>query len=176
MMNKLSIIPFSFFLLITLSGCNGFQHTDWKQELTTLQKSAEAKEQKIKQPPVEELANEFINRLVQEVDHNYKVTTFTSKQALIAYMSEIVSEELAENVVSFYYKEQEDGLYIVPTELMPWFVKGNDYQLEQLDTRTYELKQINESNLYGKYKITIQFTYQNEKWKIESFHIKQHRA
>jgi hypothetical protein len=175
-MNKFLHISFAIFWLIALSGCNGFQYAEWKQDLTVLQREAEAEEQNLEQPPVKELANEFINRLVQEVDDHYKVTNFTSKYELMKYMSEIASEELAKKVVNFYYKEQEDGLYIVPTELMPWFVEGNDYQLKQLDKQTYELTQMNESNLYGKYNITIQFIYQNEGWKIKNFHSKQHQA
>ncbi|RBW71388.1 hypothetical protein [Bacillus taeanensis] len=177
-MNRPIQISFVAFLFIALSGCNGFEQIDWKQELTTVEQAAEAKanEQKIEQPPVEELAKEFINRLVQEVDHNYKVKDFTSKQALIDYMSEIVSEDAAEKVVSFYYKEKKDGLYIVPTELMPWFVEENEYKLERLDHQTYQLKQMNESNLYGNYEITIMFTYEHQHWKIKSFHIKQHTA
>ncbi len=114
----------------------------------------------------ENLLTEFIDKLVQDTDEQYMVGKYQSKQELINDFRSISKPEVAKTYVDFYYEERDGGLYIVPTELPPWFVKENPYKLKKVDSGKYELNQNNTSDLYGSYSITAEFTNENGKWII----------
>lgn len=118
------------------------------------------------------LTDKFMKRLVQEVDHDYKVVHFDTKEALEVSFSDISKREVAAEYIDFYYEETVDGLYILPTETPPWFIEKNDYDVIQLDEDRVEVVQENETDLYGRYKITYEFSFDNnDGWKITKINI-----
>jgi hypothetical protein len=113
------------------------------------------------------LMNEFMNILVQPTDTNGQVNNFQTKEELLKEFEKITSKEVAIPYVDFYYLEEEDGLYIIPTETPPWFVAKNEYKIEQINESKVILTQENMVDLYGEYIIEVEFTY-DEDWKISS--------
>jgi hypothetical protein len=113
------------------------------------------------------LADQFMARLVQDIDQENKVKNFHTKKELIQYLSEISNEKLAKLFIDYYYYEADGDLYIVPTETPPWFMKKNSYIITEISPTKYQLKQTNEVDLYGTYTIVLEYIYSNNKWRIE---------
>lgn len=112
------------------------------------------------------LTDKFMEQLVQEVDEDYRVVHFDTKAALEASFDHIANREVIAEYVDFYYEETADGLYILPTETPPWFIKENDYNVIQLNKDQVEVVQENQTDLYGAYTITYEFSFDDDDWKI----------
>ncbi|MGP4040544.1 hypothetical protein ACTWP4_11730 [Gracilibacillus sp. D59] len=111
------------------------------------------------------LTDKFMDLLVQEIDDHYKVVRFNTKEELTNAFEPYIVKEAVKPYIDFYYKEKEDGLYIVPTETPPWFEKDKDYEKESEGNKV-TITQTNENELYGTYTIEIVFKKIDSKWKI----------
>ncbi|GGM36964.1 hypothetical protein GCM10011351_23930 [Paraliobacillus quinghaiensis] len=116
-----------------------------------------------------DITNEFMDILVQDVDQDYKVKAIDTKAELINKFKKITTAEVAEEYVSFYYREKADGLYIIPTETPPWFVETEPYHKDIIAENKVKITQENKSDLYGDYTIEIELTY-DESWKITNIY------
>ncbi|WP_408007316.1 hypothetical protein ACJROX_21855 [Pseudalkalibacillus sp. A8] len=115
-----------------------------------------------------QIADTFMQEVVQPTDENYKVEDFDTKKGLIEYLNQYVSEKVAKYYVDGLYQEEQDGLYIIPTELPPWIVKGEPSTMNKIDEGHYQLEQKNSSDLYGDYVIKLNFKKTGDDWIIES--------
>ncbi|MBR3121041.1 hypothetical protein [Oceanobacillus profundus] len=111
------------------------------------------------------LTNTFMDILVQDVDNDYRVIGFQTKDELLGAFEQVTTKEVAQDYVEFYYLEESDGMYILPTETPPWFIEENDYDMIPVDASTVKVIQENTTELYGDYKVEFEFTYDNG-WKI----------
>ncbi|MCF6138370.1 hypothetical protein [Pseudalkalibacillus berkeleyi] len=118
------------------------------------------------------LTDTFMNEVIQPTGENNKVNQFDTKDGLINHLSQYASEDLSKYYVDGLYEEKKDGLYIIPTELPPWVMKGEPSELVKLDEENYQLNQENQSDLYGNYFIQVSFTMDNDRWKIQSAEVK----
>lgn len=108
----------------------------------------------------------FMDKLVQPINEDYEVKTFTKKAELIKDFKTVASEQVAKKFVDFYYEERNNKLYIIPTELPPWFVNKQPYHIEKLNDKKMLITQRNVNELDGQYKINIEFSYVNGTWII----------
>ncbi|WP_182201748.1 hypothetical protein [Paraliobacillus salinarum] len=113
-----------------------------------------------------EKTNQFMETLVQEVDTTNKVKQMNTTEELYQAFERVTTRDVAKTYVDYYYKEKEDGLYILPTETPPWFVEGKDYQKEKIADNTYHITQNNQSDMYGNYVISIEMSYKQGNWII----------
>src|SRR5699024_10292559 len=120
-----------------------------------IQGNEELDQAPLSEADINERMEAFIDILLQEIDDNYKVKGVSTKADLIERFNTITTDEVAWPYVEFYYHETEDGLYIVPTELPPWFIPGEPYELTELENGNILVEQENEVDLYGKYRIVI---------------------
>lgn len=118
----------------------------------------------------EELAKKnaslFMEALKQETDDNYKVINYSSKDELITYLTNYVSEDIAAYYTDGLFEEKESSLYIIPTELPPWLEEEEPVNIKQLSDTSYRVYQKNSSDLYGIYEITLGYEYIDGKWII----------
>lgn len=112
------------------------------------------------------LTDKFIDTIVQDTDSDYRVIDYDSKEKLLNTFKTIATREVAQVYIDFYFKEEDNGLYIVPTETPPWFNPNNDYDVVQLNHDQVAVIQENQSDLYGDYSIEIEFTREGEDWRI----------
>lgn len=117
-----------------------------------------------------DLTNQFMEKLVQEIDGDNQVVQYHTKESLKASFDEIADRKITDEYIDYYYYEDENnGLYIVPTELPPWFIENNKYDVVQLSGNQVKVVQDNQAELYGDYTIEIELTLDvNEKWKISN--------
>lgn len=113
-----------------------------------------------------EIEDEFMNRLLVDKSDNGKIKDYNNKNELINHLSEITKKDIAKSYINNYYKEKEDGLYIIPKDGPTRIYKDKSYRLEKIDDQNYELIQEAEDQLRGKYKFTVKFTYKDNKWII----------
>ncbi|WP_058306879.1 hypothetical protein [Gracilibacillus massiliensis] len=144
-------------------------HATKSNELKSLKmddiKQMTQKEANLSHEQIVTLTDKFMELLVQDIDDHYKVEQFDTKQELIKVFDPYVKQEVVQPYIDFYYKEKEDGLYIVPTETPAWFVKDAEYEKEQKDGKI-TVTQTNENALHGKYTIVLTFEKIDETWKI----------
>jgi hypothetical protein len=113
------------------------------------------------------LTEAFIETLVQPTDDEYRVKGFNQKKDLIAAFDEIATENAVKEFVDFFYQEKNNKLYIVPTELPPWFKKNQSFEVTEVDKNKILISQSNETELYGKYKVNIFFQRKGGDWVID---------
>ncbi|MEC5424887.1 hypothetical protein QGM71_15480 [Virgibacillus sp. C22-A2] len=111
------------------------------------------------------LTDQFMKLIVQEIDDNYKVKDFDTKESLLHAFERVTTRDVAEIYVDFYFTEEPDGLYILPTETPPWFMKDNAYDMIQVEENVIKITQENHLDLYGDYRVEIELTF-DEEWKI----------
>ncbi|MBY7143931.1 hypothetical protein KFZ56_12915 [Virgibacillus sp. NKC19-3] len=128
------------------------------------------KEEHIPHEAVISLTDAFMEMLVQDVDENYKVVNYDTKEELLQAFEDVTTRETAKPYVDYFYREEADGLYILPTETPPWFMEENAYDMIQLNETQVKLIQENQSFFYDEYEIEIEFTFEN-KWKITNISI-----
>jgi hypothetical protein len=113
-----------------------------------------------------DLTDGFMTMLVQNTDNYGKVKTYNNKASFIQDFKTITTEEVVQPYIDYYYEEEIDGLYIIPTETPPWFDEQNVYDVVQLEKDKILVKQNNQSELFGEYGIDIEMTFANQVWKI----------
>ncbi|QHS23096.1 hypothetical protein GWK91_09105 [Virgibacillus sp. MSP4-1] len=114
------------------------------------------------------LTEKFMDILVQETNQEYRVLSYNSKEQLVQELKSIASLSLAKKYVDLYYKERNQQLYIIPTETPPWFLPEEPYDI-QTENGQATIVQANSSELYGNYKIRIEFKYKEQKgWIIHN--------
>ncbi|MFC4023682.1 hypothetical protein ACFOUV_07750 [Oceanobacillus longus] len=122
-------------------------------------------EQKLTHEEVIKITNRFMDILVQDIDANYKVIHFDTKDELLNEFEKVTTKETAQQFVDFYYSEEADGMYILPTETPPWFLEENDYDMITVDASTVKVVQDNHTDLDGNYSLELEFRFDND-WKI----------
>lgn len=136
-------------------------------EYDSPEKDEKLRKQTISHEEMITLTNEFMKQLVQETDDKYKVVHFDTKEALIDSFDHMATREVTTKYIDFYYEELNDGLYIIPTETPPWFIEENAYDMIQSNEDQVEVVQENQTDLYGQYKITYEFTFDHHNgWRI----------
>ncbi|QDP40931.1 hypothetical protein [Radiobacillus deserti] len=143
------------------------RHTDTesgRSSLTWSNPNESSDEQTWNEEELVRITDAFMDKLVQDIDHNNKVRNMETKEELIAEFSSIATEEVAKKYIEVYYIEKEDGLYVNPTETPPWFNKNNSYK-EWKKEDTILIQQTNRSDLYGSYKVEFEFE-NDDGWKL----------
>lgn len=126
---------------------------------------------KIEQEEIVDLTDKFMDILVQEVDNNYKTIHVHSKDDLLSRFEEVTTRDVAMPYVDFYYHEEADGMYILPTETPPWFIKEAPYDVKEITNNRLKIIQSNHTEVNGTYTIEIELTY-DDKWKITNITLK----
>ena len=130
-----------------------------------VQTSEEIEEMTLTEEELVQKTEAFINIMMQDLDENYKVKGVSSKQELIEQYNDVVTQEALSPYLDFYFDEHNEGLYVVPTELPPWFMPDRPYEKTQLDNGNIVVEQENKLELYGRYRIRIEFSYEDD-WQI----------
>ncbi|WP_100013190.1 hypothetical protein [Lentibacillus sediminis] len=153
------------FLFSGLVADNSFQ----ERQVSAASQVSETGEM-ITDEEIRSLTEQFMDILVQEADTDYKVANYQTTQGLLQAFSEVASRDLAAPYIDFFYEQKEDGLYILPTELPPWFIQDNSYETEQVDAGKVKVSQTNETIMYGAYRIELEFT-KRDSWKITDINV-----
>lgn len=109
--------------------------------------------------------NGLMDTLIQDVDNNYKVQAYDTREGLQQAFEQHTSQSLAEQFVDYYFIEKSDGMYIIPMESPSWFQEENDYDMIKKDENTIQLIQDNYNEMVGEYTLVVDFTFQQD-WKI----------
>lgn len=162
------VLPLFLFVFKTdtVDHVDAADHNDIEIQEDLVSEDTKAMNVEITHQEILTLTNQFMDTLVQDIDeYTYKVLHFNSKEELLTAFESVTTEVLAKPYVDFYYEEEEDGLYIVPTSTPPWFESENDYNVVQLDENTVKVIQFNETEFYGDYEIELELTF-DDNWTI----------
>ncbi|MFD1450767.1 MULTISPECIES: hypothetical protein [Oceanobacillus] len=133
--------------------------------------AAEAEET---QPDKEEtirVMNGLLDTLKQDADDSYKLKDYATEQKLTEAFEAYLTTELAEQFVDYYFRVEADGVYVFPTETMPWFQEENEYDMINTSNHSVRLVQENENDMVGSYTLVVEMTLQNG-WKIQDISYK----
>src|SRR5690625_4379047 len=126
------ILSLCFFLIQT-NEIQIASATDVKEAVNHNTTNAEIpnKDHTLSHKQIVALTDQFMDTLVQKTKDT-KVINFDTKEELLHAFDGITTKEVALTYVDYYYYEEADGLYMIPTETPPWFNKENDYNVVQL--------------------------------------------
>src|SRR5699024_3713368 len=130
-----------FFFLIQTNGAQTASATNGQG--ASNHEKAQTQDHTLSHEQIITLTDQFMETLVQQTKDNNKVVNYHTKEELLAAFDKISTKEVALTYVDFYYHEDVDGLYIIPTETPPWFNKENDYDMVQLDNNKVKVEQEN---------------------------------
>ncbi|WP_026676666.1 hypothetical protein [Fictibacillus gelatini] len=174
-MMKLAVSSILAFL-VTFSATPNTQVPVEKTEKVSMvpvaTKDVATKENVKPKPNVELLAREFIKKLNPKSNSHYKVLGVSSKKELINQLQKVASRSVAKKYVDLLFEEKNDGLYVIPTDLPPWFNPEENYHLKKTSNTSYHLIQHNSNELDGIYTIKMDFLWNNGRWIISSVSIK----
>jgi hypothetical protein len=117
-------------------------------------------------PPLEYILDEFQKRLIQEIDQDYRVLDFDTKQGLIEYLSEVSDPSIAEEYVNQFYEMKDGGLYIIPRDGPMLIDTGKDYTVNKISQSKYQVLQSGANELWGNYAIETTVEKTGGKWRI----------
>ncbi|UOQ85354.1 hypothetical protein [Gracilibacillus salinarum] len=135
------------------------------EEVTGEKQNVSNEQKEISHDKIVALTDKFMELLVQDIDDQYKVINYQTKEELMKAFEPYVTKEAVQPYIDYYYEEEKNGLYIVPTETPPWFDKSNDYEKQTKDNQVIVTQQ-NQNALYGEYTISLTFEKINDQWKI----------
>lgn len=104
-------------------------------------------------PPVEYILDEFRKRLIQDIDEDYRVLDFNTKQELIEYISEVSDPGIAKEYVDEFYRMKDGELYIIPRDGPMLIDTNKGYTVNKISKSRYQIVQSGENELWGKYTI-----------------------
>jgi transcription-repair coupling factor (superfamily II helicase) len=119
------------------------------------------------------VAEKFFEEMIQPTDDQYKVINFSSKQKLVEYLEKYASTDLVSYYVDGLYEEKNGNLYIIPMDGPPWINQDKPIEFIEEDAENYALEQINDSGLYGTYKIRFDFQGIQGEWIITDVTVQQ---
>ncbi|TDQ40298.1 hypothetical protein [Aureibacillus halotolerans] len=118
-------------------------------------------------PIVEQLTSDFMNTLKQNANSDFIVENIHNKEDLYEAFEPIAERDAVKPYIDFFFHEEDGHLYIVPTELPPWFNPNHDFDLTVKSPQSFFITQHTSNELYGDYSIEIWFTNKAGSWKIE---------
>lgn len=114
---------------------------------------------------IEKLFHKLVFKPILE-EGSYRVLNFDTKEALINEASKYAAQSLVADYVDDYYTMENDALEVIPTEGPATIIEEVDYDFNKRDDGTYALVQTNNSELYGRYQLTVEFKKIDGVWKI----------
>ncbi|MFC3039374.1 hypothetical protein ACFOGI_03860 [Virgibacillus xinjiangensis] len=169
---KLTILIGSILTVLLLNMLNtyGLPHViaeeHGQSEKQSVKKELNNTEGQPSHQEIVELTSRFMDLLVQDIDKQYKVINYRTKEQLLQEFENVTDRQTAKPYVDYYYTEKADGLYLLPTETPRWFSEKNSYDMVQLEDDRVKVIQENDSVLYGNYQIEIEFTLKENEWLI----------
>lgn len=164
MTKKIFIINIFISIILLITGCTSDDNLisrDSSEQTPTEEEVVVSEE-----PPIEYLIVEFEERLIQEVEEDYKVKKFDSKQELVNHLSEITTKRLANQYVQEFYREEEGKLYIIPRDGPMWIDTSIPYRSQKISEDKYLVVQENENMLWGNYQVEVTLKQTTSQWII----------
>lgn len=158
-MKKYIFLLTAIVLFAALSGCSG--------------NTVGTNDKDIPAIPIEELTNKFKEGIYQEVEPNSrKVKNFDTKEQWIQHMSSFMDEDLAKTYANDFFYEEEDGLYLRSRGGPIMLITDKPYELKKVSDREVQVTQINETEMTGKYQLTVTFKFKDDRWIIQNYDFK----
>lgn len=154
------LVPFTFALSYQSDNISAVTAEQVKAE-----KNEAVEQPELNKEQIEQLTAAFMDKVTQDIDTNYKVLNYNTKEDLLKSFDEVATRDVSGPIVDFYFTEEEDGLYILPTETPAWFNPDNSYKEETDSDKYVTITQSNTDDLHGNYTIEIKFLYDGG-WKI----------
>jgi D-alanyl-D-alanine carboxypeptidase len=179
-MKLLSVLLLSTFLLI--GGCQNEETSTndgtKQEENSEMHKDKpmdndQEKQQTIQRPDYAQIEATLKDRLIQETNSQSVVKDFSTKEALIDYLNNVLATDVAKQYVDRFYIEENDGLYLETQDTPVWLNLDEDFQVNKKSKKEYRVVQHGENQLRGKYKLSITYEYKIEQWRITTRDVKQ---
>jgi len=141
---------------------------DISEELKEDQKENKEQKKDLTREEAIAIENEFFYRVLNldTMPGTNEVVDFNSKEELLNYVMEVAGKDLATLFVDNIYEEQAGKLYLIPKGAPPRFLVGSPYEFNKIDEDSYVIIQDEENEMYGPYRLTIEFKYIDGKWKM----------
>ncbi|SEQ52789.1 hypothetical protein [Piscibacillus halophilus] len=139
-----------------------FNIDDQTQEIMTEHDTETSQE-----PVIEEIINEYEDTITSLKNDDTQQINFDTKEELKNYLTQSMSETLADSHIENYIMERDGELYLRETEF-PTFINTNEaYLTEEIDKDTYHAIQEQDTELTNHIEITYIIQNQQNQWIVE---------
>ncbi|HPT75962.1 MAG TPA: hypothetical protein PLL17_00960 [Defluviitaleaceae bacterium] len=171
---KFCLLPALLIFVFFFSACSKFIAGEKQNDKTEIpQKTNEVitenkEKKKLTREEVIAIEKAFNERIFQleKVEDSNEILNFKSKEELMDYVKEVAGEELATLFIENFYEEIDGKLYVIPKGTPPRLIYDSPFEINKIDDNTYEIVQDEENEMYGPYRLLIEFKYIDGKWKM----------
>ena len=104
--------------------------------------------------------------IIDDVQEDNELQQYSSIDEVKEDLLIVMSEELADQTVDQYFREEEDKIYVEEADKPFWFDEDLDYQFEQTDDQEYEMHQQQETSAAKLMEVTYVINWEEEKWRL----------
>ncbi|MFA9559329.1 S-layer homology domain-containing protein [Evansella sp. AB-rgal1] len=111
--------------------------------------------------------DDFRAHLFPETDGN-KVVEYDTKTEFIEHAMKVMSRDLAVSFVDRYYKEQGDGLYVIPKDGPIRILEDHTFQLYRKNEHEFYMTQVLNQDLFGPTHLMVSYEFVEGDWIIKA--------
>ncbi|RPF53196.1 hypothetical protein [Aquisalibacillus elongatus] len=115
-------------------------------------------------PNFDDILTQYEQTLKSLKNNETQYIDFNNEEELKNYLTQAMSESLAEIHIETYIDEREGGLYLIETEFPTFIDTEKDYQTEQQDAETYYVKQQVDTELMEHPHVTVVIKKRQDQW------------
>lgn len=111
--------------------------------------------------------------VINNTDDQLKIQDYTSLQAIEREFRTAMSEPLADELMSYYIRQENGTLYVVPSSAPTFLEASQPVTVERIDDRTYHVAQTRSDEMAGSTKITYKLIHDGTQWVVDEIKNKQ---
>ncbi|WP_273126499.1 hypothetical protein [Bacillus weihaiensis] len=105
--------------------------------------------------------------LVNEANENGTLQDIETKDELVNYFKQFMSEDLAIMYANTYFKEESEGVSVKATDAPTWLDLDKPYEVKNVNKQEYIVTQEKDNELTGHIELSYTFKHTGENWIVE---------
>ena len=110
---------------------------------------------------------EAFKKVISYTNDELKQQEYTTKQQLQEHFQHFMSEDLAQSMVDTYFREEDDGLYVIATEGPTFLAEDKTYTFTKNEEGSATVTQERENQLIGHVEMEYNLTKKDGFWIVE---------
>ncbi|QOR67170.1 LysM peptidoglycan-binding domain-containing protein [Cytobacillus suaedae] len=113
-------------------------------------------------------ARESVDSIFESRDENLKMINIESKQELVDHVRSFMSLDFGKWFAETYFKEKDDGLYLIPKDGITWLDTTIPYNVEEVNEREVRVIQERETEMLGHRNMIYTLHYDGDNWVVDT--------
>ncbi|RSL30573.1 hypothetical protein D7Z54_25410 [Salibacterium salarium] len=109
----------------------------------------------------------FVSLIDEANQNNQKINSYQSIDEVKQHFINVMSDELATWMTGSYFREEDDGVYVIPKDGPTWFQEDQSFELEEVSEEHFKIVQERNNELLGHREMIYHATYREEQWILD---------